>query len=122
MMALSKGKTLDHEIQQQIDTARQIWRSVLVRLVDATFIAKKLPFRGHQEDGISTNKGNLVELVELLNKFDPVPRKHYSKEYKDNRYYSSPDSKRIQWFVGQICEGRYVEPNSQRQLLYYHLR
>jgi len=64
-MALSKGKTLGREIQQQIDTERQTWRNVLIRVLDVvTFLAKpNLSFRDHREDVTSTNRGNFWSLL-----------------------------------------------------------
>ena len=43
------------------------------------------PFRGHREDVYSSNKGNFIDLVELMSKYDPVLGKHYLKEVNDNR-------------------------------------
>jgi len=64
----------------------------LIRLLDVvTFLAKQnLPFGCHREDVTSTNRGNFLELVELLSKCDPVLGKHYTKECKNNRNYLSP--------------------------------
>ena len=51
-------------------------------------IKQNLPFRGH-EDVYSSNKGNFIELIELMSKNDPVLEKHYLKEVNDNRQYLS---------------------------------
>ncbi|XP_042214954.1 uncharacterized protein LOC121861371 [Homarus americanus] len=41
------------------------------------FLARQnLPFRGHREDMLSINKGNFLELVELLSDYDPVLKEH----------------------------------------------
>nr|XP_047132432.1 zinc finger MYM-type protein 1-like [Hydra vulgaris] len=44
------------------------------------FLAKQnLPFRGHQEDESSLNKGNFLELVDLLSTYDPILKEHLIK-------------------------------------------
>lgn len=70
---------------------RQIWKQVLTRLLDVMkFLMKQnLPFRGHRENVYSSNKGNFIELVELMSKYDPVFGKHYLKEVNDNQQYLS---------------------------------
>jgi len=41
------------------------------------FLAKQnLAFRGHKEDESSLNKGNFLEMVEMLSKYDPVLKEH----------------------------------------------
>ena len=51
---------------------------MLHRLLDITmFLAKQnLPFRGHREHQLSENRGNFLELVELLSHYDPVLKEH----------------------------------------------
>ena len=51
-----------------------------------------LPFRGYRDVDIS-NKGNFIELVELMSKYDPVFGKHYLKEVNDKRQHRSQKSK-----------------------------
>ena len=54
------------------------------------FLTKhNLPFRGNQ-DVHRFNKGNFIELVELMSKYDPFLRKQYLIEVNDNRRYLSP--------------------------------
>ncbi|KAM9311655.1 zinc finger MYM-type protein 1-like [Gastrophryne carolinensis] len=61
-----------------METEKKKWRDILHRLLDITlFLAKQnLAFRGHKEDGSSLNKGNFLEMVELLSKYDPVLKEH----------------------------------------------
>uniref|UniRef100_A0A8C4QQC1 C2H2-type domain-containing protein n=1 Tax=Eptatretus burgeri TaxID=7764 RepID=A0A8C4QQC1_EPTBU len=53
-------------------------RDVLRRLIDAVlFLGKReLAFRGHDKPETSRNKGNFVELVEILTKYDDVLAEH----------------------------------------------
>ena len=38
----------------------------------------------------NSNKGNFIELVKILSKYDPILGKHYLKESYDKRWYLSP--------------------------------
>ena len=66
--------------QQNIDKENKKWKEILTRILDIIrFLAKqKLAFRGHREsvhhEDINSpkNKGNFLELVDLLAKYDPV--------------------------------------------------
>ena len=61
-----------------MDKENKKWGDILHRLLDITlFLAKQnLPFCGHKEDKSSFNKGNFLEMVEMLSKYDPVLKKH----------------------------------------------
>lgn len=47
-------------------------------MLDITlFLAKQnLPFRSHKEEETSLNKGNFLEMVEMLSKYDPMLKDH----------------------------------------------
>ena len=85
------SKKLSKFPPEQTMKERQIWRQLLIRLLDIVkFLAKQnLPLRGNQEDVYSSNKDNFIELVELMSKYDPILRKHYLKAVNDNRRYWS---------------------------------
>lgn len=53
-------------------------RSIAHRLLDLTlFLAKQnLAFRGHREDVTLENKGNFLELVHLLSRYNSVLKEH----------------------------------------------
>lgn len=79
-VGLKMKKTIDHDHILVIDKERKKWRDILHRLLDVIlFLAhQNLPFRGHRE-GLSLtaeNKGNFLELVILLSKYDPVLKEH----------------------------------------------
>ncbi|CAN7939480.1 unnamed protein product [Ixodes hexagonus] len=71
-------KTIDTEIIQSLETEQRKWSDILHRLLDITlFLAKQnLAFRGHREDELAANKGNFLEMVEMLSKYDPVLKEH----------------------------------------------
>lgn len=71
-------KTIDIEIINLMEKNKKKWRDVLHRLLDITlFLAKQnLAFRGHKENESSLNKGNFLELVEILSRYDPVLKEH----------------------------------------------
>ncbi|KAL4154101.1 hypothetical protein QTP88_001934 [Uroleucon formosanum] len=49
-------------------------RAILKRMIDAVcFLAKQeLPLRGHDESSTSINRGNYLELLELIRQYDPI--------------------------------------------------
>lgn len=59
---LKTNKTIDAELISFAENEKKKWRNILYRLLDITlFLAKQnLPFRGHQEDESSLNKGNFL--------------------------------------------------------------
>ena len=74
----------DYDYEKElIEKETKKWREILVRLLDIVkFLVKQnLALRGHQEDihddeRGQENKGNFLELVHLLAKYDPVIREH----------------------------------------------
>lgn len=66
-------------------------RAVLKRLLDIImFLAKQnLALRGHDESENSDNKGNFLELVELVAKYDQVLYKHLSQSKEKEKYLSA---------------------------------
>lgn len=91
-------KTIDAENIALMDTEKKKWRDTLYRLLDITlFLAKQnLAFRGHKEDESSLNKGNFLEMVEFLSKYDPVLKEHLMRlkqstcELKASASYLAP--------------------------------
>lgn len=71
-------KTIDAACMKSVETEKKKWRDILHRLLDITlFLSKQnLAFRGHREDELSPNRGNFLEMVELLLKYDPVLKEH----------------------------------------------
>ena len=53
-------------------------REVLKRLIDVTchLVNQELPFRGHDESDFSLNRGNYIELLQLLKEYDTVLKDH----------------------------------------------
>ena len=67
------------DIQQQLNVTKHNEavkknRELKKRLIDSVlFLAKqKLPLRGHEESESSLNRGNYVELLNLLREYDPL--------------------------------------------------
>ncbi|XP_061440730.1 zinc finger MYM-type protein 1-like [Rhineura floridana] len=71
-------KTIDAKTIALMEMEKEKWRDILHRLLDITlFLAKQnLAFHGHKEDESSLNKGNFLEMVEMLSKYDPVLKEH----------------------------------------------
>ncbi|CAH2315228.1 zinc finger MYM-type 1-like [Pelobates cultripes] len=78
---LKLQKCIDHVHQTTVDREKRKWRDILHRLLDVTlFLAhQNLPFRGHRETMSSANKGNFLELIELLSNYDPILKEHFMR-------------------------------------------
>ncbi|XP_063302374.1 zinc finger MYM-type protein 1-like [Pelobates fuscus] len=78
---LKLQKCIDHVHQTTVGREKRKWRDILHRLLDVTlFLAhQNLPFRGHRETMSSANKGNFLELVELLSNYDPILKEHFMR-------------------------------------------
>lgn len=76
--SLNANRTIDNINQTKEEQERKKWTNILHRLLDVTlFLAKQnLPFRGHREDAMAANKGNYLDLVHLLSKYDPILKEH----------------------------------------------
>jgi len=77
-LRLELNETIDDAHQKNRDLETKKWNDILHRLLDITmFLAKQnISFRGHKEHEFSENKGNFLELVELISHYDPVLREH----------------------------------------------
>lgn len=82
-IGILRGETIDKAAQEAIRNEEKKWRDLLSRLLDIIrFLAKQnLALRGHREydDDSGGNRGNFLELVQLLGKYDPVLREHLTK-------------------------------------------
>ena len=104
---IAREATVDKKEQEEIESQVKKWKEILSRLVDIIrFLAKQnLALRGHRE-GIDYernetdvepeamgNRGNFLELVHLLAKYDPVLREHLLRTQLGNKFaisYLSP--------------------------------
>ena len=95
MNFVSKGSVTD-QISNEAAAQKQIEirenRELLERILDIIFfLAKqKLAFRGRRENESAINKGNFLELISLLAKYDVVLQ-HHVKDAKRNQKYYSPE-------------------------------
>ncbi|CAH2327032.1 zinc finger MYM-type 1-like [Pelobates cultripes] len=109
---LKLQKCLDHVHQTAVDREKRKWRDILHRLLDVTlFLAyQNLPFRGHRETMSSANKGNFLELNELIcllgnHVKDKIVADIKKAKYFGILFYSTPDVSH----TDQMCEViRYV--------------
>jgi hypothetical protein len=78
---LSKNKTINDDLQQEIPKERERWRQVLLRIVSVVnFLAKhNLTFRGTNEKLYQDNNGNFLGTVEMMGEHDPVIQDHIRK-------------------------------------------
>ncbi|CAH0400600.1 unnamed protein product [Chilo suppressalis] len=77
-LRIRKGLTIDKEAKEVVERETKRWRETLTRMADIIrFLAKQnLALRGHRKDDTSGSRGNFLELVHLLEKYDPVLREH----------------------------------------------
>lgn len=66
-------------------------RSIMQRLIDITILLAKTgkPFRGHNENLKSDNRGMFLELAWLLKKYDPTLKQHLAEGPKNATYTSN---------------------------------
>ena len=78
---LRSNKIIDARGISLREKERKKWRDILHRLLDITiFLAKQnLAFRGHREDETTLNRGNFLETVYLVSKYDSVLKEHLVK-------------------------------------------
>ena len=71
---LSKNKTIDKNIQEQINKEKDHWKKVLLRIIVVVknLGENNLAFWGKNEKIYEENNGNFLSLIEMIAKFDPV--------------------------------------------------
>ena len=92
-LRLETNSTIDVNEQRALVSERKKWRDVLIRLLDVImFLAKQnLPLRGHRETVLPAshpgecNRGNFLELVHLLSKYDRTLTEHVVKDKLDKK-------------------------------------
>ncbi|XP_020270448.1 zinc finger MYM-type protein 1-like isoform X1 [Asparagus officinalis] len=78
---LQKNKTIDKNIQEQINKEKEHWKIVLLRLIAIVKHLSKnnLAFGGTKEEIYAKNNGNFLSLVEMIAEFDPIMQEHVKR-------------------------------------------
>ena len=86
---LSKNKTIDENIQEQINKEKDYWKKVLVRIlaVVKTLAKNNLAFHGKNEKIYQDNNGNFLSLIEMIAEFDPIMQEHV-RRIKDGEIHN----------------------------------
>lgn len=85
-MQMSVASQLDSERTSEIEENR---RHVKTLLKVVSFLGRQgLGFRGHDKSEDSVNKGNFLEMLEILCEYDPKLKERMSRRYG---HYSSPE-------------------------------
>lgn len=103
---IARGATIDKKEQEVVESQVKKWKEILSRLLAIIrFLAKQnLALRGHREGmnyernetEATENRGNFLELVDLLAKYDPVLREHLLRIQLGNKFATSYLSPTIQ--------------------------
>ena len=88
-MRLLKNKTIDKNVQEQINKEKDHWKKVLLRIIVVVKNLGKnnLAFRGQNEKIYQENNENFLSLIEMIAKFDPVMQEHI-RRIKDGEIYN----------------------------------
>ncbi|KAM3962942.1 zinc finger MYM-type protein 1-like [Aphomia sociella] len=105
-MGLKLNETINKDNLKIINDETKKWRNILHRLLDVTlFLAQQnLAFRGHREDISSENRGNFLELVQLLAKYDPVLKEHCLKLEE-----AAGGSKRVPSYLSKGIQNEFIQ-------------
>ncbi|XP_029637538.1 uncharacterized protein LOC115212883 [Octopus sinensis] len=100
-ICLFKGKVIDKEQQTLVENETKKWKQILTRFLKIIMLLAKqnLALRGQREnirvEKAKENKGNFLELVQLIGKFDPGPHERLVK-VKIDKFTTSHLSSKIQ--------------------------
>ncbi|KAL4639263.1 hypothetical protein ACB092_03G204900 [Castanea dentata] len=77
-LRLLKNKTIDKNVQEQIQKEKDHWKKVLLRIIAVVKNLGKnnLAFRGKNEKIYQENNINFLSIIEMIAEFDPVMQEH----------------------------------------------
>ena len=88
-------------------------RRYLARLVDVAKTLAKcgMPFRGHNEKKDSLNRGNFLEIVGLLSRWDPIFAEYIENGARNCTYLSNRAQNDLIHSMGGLVLKKIVEDN-----------
>ena len=77
-MRLLKNKTINKNVEEQINREKDHWKILLLRIIAVVKNLGKnnLAFKGQNEKIYQENNGNSLSLIEMIAEFDPVIQEH----------------------------------------------
>ena len=75
---LLKKRTIDKDIQEEINKERDHWEKELIRIIVVVknLAKNNLAFRGKNEKIYQESNGNFLSLIEMIAEFDPTMQEH----------------------------------------------
>ncbi|VVC30713.1 Hypothetical protein CINCED_3A008393 [Cinara cedri] len=78
------GFRVESQLKKQILSETEKWKYILKRLLNVTISSFRAVFRGSSTQISEVNNGNFLGLLELLGRYDEIPREHlaYIQKYQ----------------------------------------
>ncbi|GFV86596.1 DUF4371 domain-containing protein [Trichonephila clavipes] len=104
-----QNKTVDSLLKCNFKEVNKV-SQILRRIIDVTMTLAmcNLPFRGHRETGDSTQRGNFLNIIDLLAKYDPLLNVHLSKK-RIQKYLSPKIQNELIAIIGSRIEENNVK-------------
>ncbi|KAF3859064.1 hypothetical protein F7725_021463 [Dissostichus mawsoni] len=103
--------TIDADMERNVRNAAQFWRQVVERIVNVTLTlaSSNLAFRGHREVLGQGKAGNLLSIIELLARYDPVLKELINRPEGSVKYLSHQIQDEIIYILSQCVKADIID-------------